>query len=61
MDDDLTSHWLRMEAIHRLPAWRSGNQSFFIDRFEGGTLREDWVGLDRLGHLQLLGSVSTGS
>ena len=28
-DDDLTSHWLGMETIHGLPAWRTGMEGFF--------------------------------
>ena len=28
-DDDLTSHWLGMETIHGLPAWRAAMESFF--------------------------------
>jgi hypothetical protein len=28
-DDDLTSHWLGMETIHGLPAWRSAMEGFF--------------------------------
>ena len=28
-DDELTSHWLGMETIHGLPAWRAAMESFF--------------------------------
>ena len=28
-DDDLTSHWLGMETIHGLPAWRAAMGGFF--------------------------------
>src|SRR3954454_23565224 len=28
-DDDLTSHWLGMETIHGLPAWRAAMEGFF--------------------------------
>src|SRR3954454_17636052 len=28
-DDDLTSHWLGMETIHGLPAWRAAMEVFF--------------------------------
>src|SRR3954464_4773825 len=28
-DDDLTSHWLGMETIHGLPAWRTAMEGFF--------------------------------
>jgi predicted ester cyclase len=28
-DDDLTSHWLGMETIHSLPAWRAAMEGFF--------------------------------
>jgi predicted ester cyclase len=27
--DDLTSHWLGMETIHGLPAWRAAMEGFF--------------------------------
>jgi SnoaL-like domain len=32
-DDDLTSHWLGMETIHGLPAWRSAMEGFFAAFF----------------------------
>ncbi|WP_457094835.1 ester cyclase [Microvirga sp. P5_D2] len=28
-DDELTSHWLGMETIHGLPAWRAAMEGFF--------------------------------
>src|SRR4051794_37708640 len=28
-EDDLTSHWLGMETIHGLPAWRAAMDGFF--------------------------------